>query len=52
MIENELPVDMILRVSVEISEDIPSLINNVHNMCNKYYIHASPTLFNSGLEKP
>ena len=44
---------MLMRVSVGIhGDDIPAVIETYTNMSNKYYTHASPTLFNAGTPRP
>ena len=45
----ERPQDMILRVASFINQGNINMIKHTYNlMSNGYYIHASPTLFNSG----
>jgi ribonucleoside-diphosphate reductase alpha chain len=45
--------DLIMRVSLGIhAEDIESVIETYQFISDKYFIHATPTLFHSGLEKP
>ena len=49
----ERPQDMLLRVSVGIhKEDIDAAINTYNLMSDKWFTHATPTLFNSGTPKP
>jgi ribonucleoside-diphosphate reductase subunit M1 len=49
----ERPQHMLMRVSVGIhGDDIKSVIETYTNMSNKYYTHASPTLFNAGTPRP
>lgn len=44
---------MLMRVSVGIhSDDIDAAIETYHLMSEKWFTHASPTLFNSGTPKP
>jgi ribonucleoside-diphosphate reductase subunit M1 len=46
----ERPQHMLMRVSVGIhKEDIESAIQTYHLMREKWFTHASPTLFNSGI---
>jgi ribonucleoside-diphosphate reductase alpha chain len=48
----ERPGQMLMRVSVGIhSNDIESAIKTYNLMSEKYFTHASPTLFNSGTNK-
>jgi ribonucleoside-diphosphate reductase alpha chain len=43
---------LIMRVSIGIHrEDIRSAIQSYHYMSQKYFIHATPTLFNSGTQR-
>lgn len=45
----ERPQHMLMRVSVGIhGDDIPSAIETYHLLSQKYFTHASPTLFNAG----
>ena len=45
----ERPQHMLMRVSVGIhKEDIDSAIKTYHLMSQRWFTHASPTLFNSG----
>ncbi len=49
----ERPQQMLMRVAVGIHEnDIESAINTYQLMSEKWFIHATPTLFNSGTPKP
>ncbi|XP_054715256.1 ribonucleoside-diphosphate reductase large subunit-like [Uloborus diversus] len=49
----ERPQHMLMRVSVGIhGEDIESAIETYHLMSEKWFTHASPTLFNAGTPKP
>ncbi|KAK5014979.1 ribonucleotide-diphosphate reductase subunit rnr1 [Cryomyces antarcticus] len=49
----ERPQHMIMRVSVGIhGEDIEKAIETYNYMSNKYFTHASPTLFNAGTPQP
>ncbi|KAE9976571.1 ribonucleotide-diphosphate reductase subunit rnr1 [Venturia inaequalis] len=49
----ERPQHMIMRVAVGIhGEDIESAIQTYNYMSNKYFTHASPTLFNAGTPQP
>lgn len=49
----ERPQHMLMRVAVGIhGEDIESAIETYNYMSNKYFTHASPTLFNAGTPKP
>lgn len=49
----ERPQHMIMRVAVGIhGEDIERAIETYHYMSNKYFTHASPTLFNAGTPSP
>jgi len=44
---------MLMRVSIGIhSTDIPAAINTYNLMSDKWFTHATPTLFNSGTPKP
>lgn len=44
---------MLMRVSVGIhKDDIDSVIRTYHLMSQRWFTHASPTLFNSGTPKP
>ncbi|CAG91065.2 DEHA2G23276p [Debaryomyces hansenii CBS767] len=48
---SETPQFMFLRVAIGIhGDDIDSVIETYELMSQKYFIHASPTLFNSGTE--
>ncbi|MFZ1703849.1 MAG: ribonucleoside-diphosphate reductase subunit alpha [Saprospiraceae bacterium] len=49
----ERPQHMLMRASVGIhGEDINSAIETYHLMSEKWFIHATPTLFNAGTPKP
>jgi ribonucleoside-diphosphate reductase subunit M1 len=49
----ERPQHMIMRVAVGIwGEDIERAIETYNYMSNKYFTHASPTLFNAGTPQP
>jgi len=49
----ERPQDMFMRVSVGIHlTDIKEAIETYNYMSNKYFTHATPTLFNSGTPRP
>lgn len=49
----ERPQHMLMRVSVGIhGEDIDSVIETYNLMSEKWFTHASPTLFNSGTPRP
>jgi len=49
----ERPQQMIMRVAVGIhGEDIEHAIETYNLMSNKYFTHASPTLFNAGTPRP
>lgn len=49
----ERPQHMLMRASVGIhGEDIVSAIETYHLMSEKWFIHATPTLFNAGTPKP
>jgi ribonucleoside-diphosphate reductase alpha chain len=49
----ERPQHMLMRASVGIhGEDIPAAIETYHLMSEKWFIHATPTLFNAGTPKP
>ena len=49
----ERPQHMLMRVSVGIhGEDIDSAIETYNLMSEKFFTHASPTLFNSGTPRP
>ena len=49
----ERPQHMLMRVSVGIhKEDIERAIETYNLMSQKYFTHASPTLFNSGTPRP
>ena len=49
----ERPQHMLMRVSLGIhGEDIENAIETYHLMSQGYFTHASPTLFNSGTNRP
>ena len=49
----ERPQHMLMRASIGIhGEDIDSAIQTYHLMSEKWFIHATPTLFNAGTPKP
>jgi ribonucleoside-diphosphate reductase alpha chain len=49
----ERPQHMLMRAAVGIhGEDIDSAIETYHLMSEKWFIHATPTLFNAGTPKP
>ena len=49
----ERPGQMLLRVSVGLHlDDLESALETYELMSKKYFTHASPTLFNSGTDKP
>lgn len=49
----ERPQHMLMRAAVGIhGEDIESAIETYHLMSEKWFIHATPTLFNAGTPKP
>jgi ribonucleotide reductase alpha subunit len=49
----ERPQHMFMRVSIGIhGEDIDAAIETYNLMSQKYFIHASPTLFNAGTTRP
>ena len=49
----ERPQDMIMRVAIGIhGQDIKSVIETYNLMSEKYFTHATPTLFNSGTKRP
>ena len=49
----ERPQHMLMRVSVGIhKEDIDSVINTYNLMSERWFTHATPTLFNAGTPKP
>ncbi len=49
----ERPQQMLMRVSIGIhGEDIDSAIETYELMSQKWFIHATPTLFNAGTPKP
>lgn len=50
---HERPQHMIMRVSIGIHGDnIPKVVETYNLMSNKYFTHASPTLYNAGTPKP
>jgi len=49
----ERPQHMLMRVSVGIHKDnIESAIKTYHMMSQRWFTHASPTLFNAGTPRP
>ena len=49
----ERPQHMLMRVSVGIhKKDIESAIKTYHLMSQRWFTHASPTLFNAGTPRP
>ena len=45
--------DMLMRVSLGIHKnDIEEVVRTYNNMSDKYFIHASPTLYNAGTNNP
>ncbi|CUI17772.1 ribonucleoside-diphosphate reductase, alpha subunit [Candidatus Protochlamydia naegleriophila] len=49
----ERPQHMLMRVAIGIHrEDIESAIETYHLMSERWFIHATPTLFNAGTPKP
>lgn len=49
----ERPQHMLMRVAVGIHKnDIESVIKTYHLMSQRWFTHASPTLFNAGTPKP
>src|SRR6056300_231075 len=49
----ETPQYMFMRVAIGIhGEDIPSVIETYNKMSQGYFVHATPTLFNSGTPRP
>jgi len=49
----ERPQDLFMRVSIGIHQtDIKEAIETYNYMSNKYFTHATPTLFNSGTPRP
>jgi ribonucleoside-diphosphate reductase alpha chain len=49
----ERPQHLIMRVAVGIhGEDIPAALETYHLMSEKWFTHATPTLFNAGTPKP
>jgi ribonucleoside-diphosphate reductase alpha chain/ribonucleoside-diphosphate reductase subunit M1 len=51
--EGETPQYLLMRVAVGIhGDDIPRVKETYHLMSQKYFTHATPTLFNSGTVRP
>lgn len=49
----ERPQHMLMRVAVGIhKDDIDSVIKTYHLMSQRWFTHASPTLFNAGTPRP
>lgn len=49
----ERPQHMLMRVAIGIhKEDIDSAIKTYHLMSQRWFTHASPTLFNAGTPRP
>jgi ribonucleoside-diphosphate reductase subunit M1 len=49
----ERPQHMLMRVSVGIhKDDIASAVRTYHMMSQRWFTHASPTLFNAGTPRP
>jgi len=49
----ERPQHLLMRVAVGIhGEDIPAVIETYHLLSEKWFTHATPTLFNAGTPKP
>lgn len=49
----ERPQHMLMRVSVGIhKKDIESVLKTYHTMSQRWFTHASPTLFNAGTPRP
>ncbi|CAN1828722.1 Ribonucleoside-diphosphate reductase large subunit [Linum perenne] len=49
----ERPQHMLMRVSVGIhKDDVDSAIKTYHSMSQRWFTHASPTLFNAGTPRP
>ena len=49
----ERPQHMLMRVSVGMHKtDIESAINTYHLLSERWFTHASPTLFNAGTPRP
>ena len=45
--------DMLMRVSLSLHiDDLPSALESYDYMSNKYFTHATPTLFNAGTNRP
>lgn len=51
--EGETPQYLLMRVAVGIhGDDIPRVVETYHLMSQKYFTHATPTLFNAGTVRP
>jgi len=51
--EGETPQYLLMRVAVGIhGDDIPRVLETYHLMSQKYFTHATPTLFNAGTVRP
>ena len=51
--EGETPQYLLMRVAVGIhGDDIPRVKETYHLMSQKYFTHATPTLFNAGTKRP
>ena len=51
--EGETPQYLFMRVAVGIhGDDIPRVLETYHLMSQKYFTHATPTLFNAGTVRP
>lgn len=49
----ERPQHMLMRVSIGIhQDDVDAAIDTYHLMSERWFTHASPTLFNSGTPRP
>ena len=49
----ERPQHMLMRVSVGMpQEDVESAIQTYHTLSERWFTHASPTLFNEGTPRP
>lgn len=49
----ERPQHMLMRVAIGIhKDDIDSIIQTYHLMSQRWFTHASPTLFNAGTPRP
>ena len=49
----ETPQFMFMRVSIGIhGDDLPAVLNTYNHMSQGYFVHATPTLFNSGTPRP